>query len=224
MPITYVSYEGWEVKDQFDVVIDKGSFVNPHDRNALCTYVLKTKPFMQWLDDNFKDKDCIIYYGFDKKEKARIARRSSILASSGYKSDYPLALWTERTINSTDEIGIDPPMLYKMFKHANCIGCLKAGRTHWYIVYCKYPQIFEKAKFTENEIGHSIMKDYYLEELEPLFLTMKNFGVKATEHMPAVKFWKDVKKIFNKEFKDIEMLKQIEASVKQEVKPCECFI
>ena len=29
LPITYVSFEGHETKDQFDVVIEKGSFINP---------------------------------------------------------------------------------------------------------------------------------------------------------------------------------------------------
>ena len=42
----------------------------------LCTSRLKTEPFMQWLNKEFPDKNCIIYYGFDANEKVRIQRRS----------------------------------------------------------------------------------------------------------------------------------------------------
>lgn len=58
--------------------------------------------FAKWLQDNAPDKDCVIYYGFDENEKARIQRRSGILGAQGYKTDYPLALWKERTIHSTN--------------------------------------------------------------------------------------------------------------------------
>ena len=80
------------------------------------------------------------------------------MANRGYKTDYPL-LWTERTIHSTKEINIEPPLTYSTFKYANCIGCLKAGWQHWYVVYCTRKDIWEKAKNAEEEIGHAIHKD-----------------------------------------------------------------
>lgn len=197
MPITYVNFEGFETKDQFDVVVEKGSFINPKGRQALCTYVMKTLPFENYLNEFFPEKDCIIYYGFDKSEKNRINRRTTILASQGYKSDYPLALWNDRTIFETTEIGIERPMLYNKFKHANCIGCLKAGKQHWYIVYLEYPEIFKKAIDTENTIGHSIIKEGFLEDLAIEFEKMKQSGVVPTEHIPHQKFWKEVRKLTN---------------------------
>ena len=36
-------------------------------------------------------------------------------------------IWKERTIHRTEEIGISRPSTYSVFKHSNCIGCLKAG-------------------------------------------------------------------------------------------------
>lgn len=211
LPITYVNFKDSNIKDQFDVILDKGSFVNTKTRQALCTSVMKTEPFMEWLKTFNKD-DIIIYYGFDKKEKERINRRSSILSAQGYKSDYPLALWVERTIYDTKEIGIERPMLYNKFKHANCIGCLKAGKQHWYIVYLEYPEIFKKAIATENEIGHSIIKGSFLEELIPEFELMKNSNVTPTEHIQPMKFWKEVKKKTNG---------TIEIDFNS--KPCECI-
>ena len=39
-----------KIKNQFEVCIEKGSFVNPANRQILCTYVLKTEPFHKWLE------------------------------------------------------------------------------------------------------------------------------------------------------------------------------
>jgi len=167
---------------------------------------------MEWLKVNVPDKDCIIYYGFDENEKARIQRRSGILGAQGYKTDYPLALWKERTIISTKEIGIDPPMQYSTFKHANCIGCLKAGKQHWYIVYCTRPDVFEKAKLAEDFIGYSIIKDAYLDELEPIFSEMKRIGIPATEHIHANTFWSSVRRA------------GIDTTPDASSKPCECLL
>ena len=211
VPITYIDFDGWEIKDQFDVVIGAGSFINTTTRQALCTTIMKTEPFMKWLKTlNF---DFTVYYGFDEKEQHRITRRSSIMASNGYKTDYPLATWKDRTIYSTDEIGIEKPNLYSKFKHANCIGCLKGGKQHWYIVYCEYPEIFQKAIDTENEIGHSILKQGFLEELVAEFKLMKNSGVVPTEHLSSSKFWSDAKKKTNG---------IIEIDFSTLDKPCEC--
>ena len=82
---------------------------------------------------------------------------------------------------------------YALFGHANCIGCLKAGRQHWYIVYCYYPDIWEKAKATENEIGYSLIKDVWLDELDDLFKRMKDAKVQPTEHIQSSRFWQMAK-------------------------------
>ena len=193
VPITYANMDGWETKDQFDVCREIGGFKFGLGQ-ILCTNRIKTVPFDRYLSDNFPVlngvcEEVTIYYGFDMKEQDRIQRRSSILGVRGYKTDYPLALW-EQTIQSTIEIGIKPPGTYGTFKHANCIGCLKAGKQHWYIVYMTRPDIWQKAKDTENEIGHSIKHDEFLEDMEPMFEEMKRNDVPATEHIPSAQFWK----------------------------------
>ena len=215
LPITYANHYTKEqvIPDQFDVVTKIGYFTD-RNRNVLCTYTLKTKPFHDYLKKNFADKNCIIYYGFDAKETRRIQRRSSILGEQGYKTDYPLALWEVRTIQSTKEIGIDPPLTYAVFKHANCIGCLKAGKQHWYAVYCERPDIWEKAKATEDFIGYSIIKEIYLEDLEEKFALMKKHNVKPTEHIDPRTFWSQVGK----------QLKQDMENEIEDAKPCECVL
>lgn len=225
LPITYVSFSGWEVKDQFDVVIEKGSFINPNgSREALCTHVMKTEPFIKWLQFNFpisdnlfsNKVDCIVYYGFDKNEDNRILRRSTIMASIGYVTCFPIAHWV-RTILSTEELGILPPNTYNIFKHANCIGCLKAGWQHWYCVFCLHKSIWEKGKLAEDIIGYSIHKDAYLEEKEEMFERMVLAGIEPTEKIQSATWWAIVKK----------RLKEFDGTVcevsETNEKPCACF-
>lgn len=226
LPITYVSFEGHDTKDQFDVVMEKGSFININgsSREALCTHVMKTDPFMNWLYRNFiptntlfeEKKDCVIYYGFDKEEGSRINRRYSIMAAQGFKTDFPNALWV-RSISSTVEIGIEPPLSYKVWKHANCKGCLKAGWQHWYCVYVLEPDIWEKGKLAENTIGYSIHKDGFLEDKEEMFAKMVKCGIEPTEKIPAATWWAMVKKALKEYDKTV-----CDISIGEE-RPCICF-
>jgi len=214
--ITYANYKDMEnPTNHLDLSIEKKGF--KFGNNVMCTYELKTKPFHKWLKENYNDDD-IIYYGFDKDEMHRVQRRIGRLSKDGYKSDYPLALWNNRTISETIEIGIRKPLQYCSFKHSNCIGCLKAGRQHWYVVYCKHREIFEKAKQTEDIIGYSIIKGVYLDELEEMFENMQKLGITPTEHMEANKFWSETKRVLRGDYQrtlfgDDEILK-----------PCECSI
>lgn len=211
LPITYANHPEWDSKDQFDVVVDAKAF-KVGKGSILCTHRLKTEPFEKYLNEHFKDKNCIIYYGFDKNEIHRVQRRSGILGSQGFKTDYPLALWQHRTIFSTNEIGIKPPNTYGVFKHANCTGCLKAGKQHWYIVYLNRKDLWEKAKAAEDIIGYSMMSGQYLEELEELFQRMAAAGITTTEHEDGRTFFARVRKVF-KEYED-----------ETAEKPCECFV
>lgn len=196
LPITYCNMLGWDKKDQFDVVIEAKAF-KVGNGTALCTNRMKTRPFERWLIENHPDRYATIYYGFDdtKHERGRMQRRSSHLATLGFLTDYPLALWKERTIWNTEEIGIARPNVYERFKHGNCVGCLKAGRQHWYVVYCTRPDVWARAKHAEDEIDYTIIKGTSLEELEPLFCYMQLMGIEPTEHIPAARFWANVRKL-----------------------------
>ena len=213
VPITYASYKDPNM-DQFDICVKEQAFKidNGHE---ICTHRLKTAPFEKWLFKNLPEKNGIIYYGFDdtERERVRMQRRSGVLAQMGFRTDYPLALWKERTIFATEEIGILRPSTYDIFIHGNCIGCLKAGWQHWYIVYCTRPDIWLKAKWAEEEIGYAIHHDktgpVYLEDMEERFAKMKAAGVEATERIPHQRFWAQAKKV-------------IRIEVIQDEIPCEC--
>lgn len=212
LPVTYCNMNGWETKDQFDVVIEAGAF-KVGNGTALCTNRMKTRPFEEWLKLNATPGEDVIYYGFDatKPELVRIHRRSSHLAMLGFRTDYPLALWDERTIYRTEDVGISRPNTYELFKHGNCVGCLKAGRQHWYVVFCTRPDVWERGLFAEDEIGYTIIKGTSLRELEPLFEQMLDLKIEPTEHIPATTFWASVKK-------KIKMVVIVDESSL----PCEC--
>jgi hypothetical protein len=199
VPVTQVNHPEFEIKDQFDVCVDAKAFkVGVH---PLCTNRLKTAPFHAWLDEYYppdpetgRNDEITIYYGFESKETQRIERRRSILSEKGYMTCFPLAEW-DGCIASTREIGIEPPVTYQIWKHANCTGCLRAGRQHWYVVYCRRRDVWEKAKLSESEIGYSILKGIYLHELEEMFEEMRVAGIQANEKTPAPTFWATTKKV-----------------------------
>lgn len=210
LTITFASRNNAE-QDQFDVTVEAGAF-KVDSGPELCTHRLKTEPFMNWLKENADPSDTVVYYGFDANEKHRIQRRSGIMGALGWETDYPL-LWKERTIHATSEVGIERPLTYEVFKHGNCVGCLKAGWQHWYIVFCTRPDIWLKGKWAEDEIGYAIHHDetgpVYLEDMEPRFEAMRAAGIPATEHIPHQRFWADAKRI-------------IKISAVQSSIPCEC--
>lgn len=207
IPITYANINGItnpdELPNQFELCIKHKAFTTPSG-DALCTSRLKTEPFFAWLAFNFptystlfdQKKECIIYYGFDKTELLRVQRRTGILGAMGYKSDYPLFFWKDRTIKSTTEIGIAPPLTYDHYEHANCKGCLKASLLHWYVTYVHEYDIYLEAIFAEEEIDftiHTVIRNgvkipISLTELAPIFAQMKTDGIPATEHQSKFKF------------------------------------
>jgi len=163
VPITYANAENFEEMTPLAVAKMKAGF-SGNGRDCFCTWHLKTEPFRRWLKENFPAdedsprKDIRILYGFDPNEKIRVLRRAMNLRNEGYRAGFPLCVkpW-KRTIYSTEEIGITRPSTYKIWKHANCMGCLKAGKQHWYVVFCLRPDIFEEAVQAEAELGYSII-------------------------------------------------------------------
>lgn len=193
LPITYANCDRYEQRTPLSLCREHG-IIRFRGGHAICTYYLKTEPFHLWLAKNYPvqknmlSEEIKIVYGFDKTEDHRIARRRQHLQFMGYESMYPLAEWPE-TIHAVEEVGIQRPSIYAECKHANCIGCLKAGKQHWYKVYCCHPAIFEEAKLTEERIGYSILRNCYLSDLEPEYARMKRIGVPPLETMEQKWFW-----------------------------------
>lgn len=179
-------------------------------------------------------KDVVIYYGFDKKEMKRVQRRSSALANMGYYSDYPLALWPKDDINKNliEEGGVRRPMVYDTMRgtynssevivseggwsHANCIGCVKAGKQYWYSVYCIKPDVWDRAKIMEERLGGDkpILGRYSLEELEDDFEKLKEGGLLPNQEESHHSFWKRARAILKERAKELQE--------EESEKPCDC--
>lgn len=219
VPITYANIgdikNPEDIPNQFQVVMLCKAF-KVGTGTELCTSKLKTEPFLKWLKKNGNPEEDVIYYGFDKKEGDRIIRRRKILEALGYKSVYPIAEW-RTTVNSTTEIGINPPCTYEQFKHANCIGCLKAGKQHWYVVWCTRPDVWAEAKAAEAYIGYTIHPEESLESLEPLFKAMQLAAIEPSEHIPPQRFWADVNKYVKPQTKNGWIQPTL-------FMPCECVV
>ena len=193
LPITYANHPEWETETPISLCVKAGTWVNPSNRTILCTNRLKTAPAFDWYAANYNEGD-IVYFGFDANEPERVTRRANMMGASGFKTDYPLALWTDRTIHSTAEIGIIPPLSYGKFKHANCIGCIKAGWQHWYIIYCEHPQVWQELLDGEESIGYPVHGFDFAEDKAEMFEQMKNAGIEPTEKTPSARFWARAKK------------------------------
>ncbi len=197
LPITYANADGFETLTPLEVCRRRGVFVNPSTQQALCTYYLKTEPFYKWLKENYPSsaerprEDVKILYGFDADEPDRITRKVGVMATMGHYTDYPLAFW-KRTIENTESIGISRPLTYKIFKHANCFPCLKAGKQHWYIAYCLKRKQFDEAAVLEKEIGHTLLKGVSLEECVPEFERMVECGMCPNDRENSASFWAKV--------------------------------
>ena len=208
--ITYANMnevnDGSEIPSQFKVCIDSGTMTD-YKGNAICTARLKTEPFYDFLKKNYPPlgnlfyKPVLIYYGFDAKEKDRMIRRTSILGAMGYKTDYPL-VWNNRTIHSTNEIGIVKPLTYDVYEHANCKGCLKASLLHWYVVYVHHRFIYQEAIEMEEKLDftiHTVTRNKIktpisLIELAPIFEQFIKDGITATEHQSKKLFAQKIRK------------------------------
>jgi 3'-phosphoadenosine 5'-phosphosulfate sulfotransferase (PAPS reductase)/FAD synthetase len=213
IPITQADHPRVAEWDQFDVMESARAF-KVRNGEELCTSRLKTEPFKRWLAGHCPPGSATMYYGFDAAEEHRIRRRATILAAMGYESAFPLAHWP-RTIRSTREVGIEPPLTYSTFKHANCVGCTKAGWQHWYVVRATRPDVWERAKLAEERIGHSIHRDAYLHEREEELDAMLAAGVEPTEHVPSGAFWSNARKAT----RHLPLFDEVAA---KDERPCEC--
>lgn len=116
------------------------------------------------------------------------------MSAQGYNSIYPLEDRKSLWVKDVRELGIWLPESYAAAKHANCMGCLKAGRQHWYMVYCLRPDVYWEAVETEGYVGHSILRGVFLKDLEPLFYCMRQIGIEPQDNVCSTLFWAEARK------------------------------
>lgn len=135
---------------------------------APCTAWLKKRIRKEW-EDAHRDYDITYVWGMDASEKHRADRL--IEAMPNFKHSFPLII---RDLAKSDthgmlaEIGIRRPLMYDLgYNNNNCIGCVKGGMGYWNKIRVDFPDVFESRAGLERELGYSILKECYLDELDP---------------------------------------------------------
>lgn len=161
-------------------VIQRIRFVNS-PRGAACTSLLKTR-VRQEYEYNHPEIDTYIW-GFEKGSKEENRANRLCERYPDYKHEFPLIeehLDKENCLCLLEKANIELPKMYKLGYHNNnCIGCIKGGMGYWNKIRVDFPNIFNKMAEVEREIGHSCLKQYFLDELP------KDAGNMGNELMPA---------------------------------------
>lgn len=150
----------------YDVCKKRKAFVV--NLNAPCTYELKKVPRFT-LEDSTNIESQVFGFEFSKHELTRSKR-----FAEQYPYTHPLFPLQEKQLTKAncrkilEDAGIEIPKMYKLgFHNNNCIGCIKGGMGYWNKIREYFPEEFEKFARLEREIGYSIIKDCYLDELNP---------------------------------------------------------
>ena len=152
--------------DQFDV-IEKTAYVNGPS-GARCTLELKKK-VRQDLEKEWDYEGQIFGFEYSKKEINRAIR---------FKEQYPTAkpifpliekkITKPESLHLLEEAGIPRPEMYNLgYKNNNCIGCVKGGAGYWNKIRTDFPVHFNKMAALERKIGHSCIRNDFLDTLDP---------------------------------------------------------
>lgn len=153
-------------KDIFDV-FERTSFIKSPNY-APCTNLLKVRVRQQF---EYENPDIETYFwGFEygTREENRAKRMCDRYPQ--YKHRFPLIennLDKGSCLALLSKFGVEMPTMYKMgYNNNNCIGCVKGGAGYWNKIRKDFPEVFEKMAKLERKVGHHILKDCFLDELE----------------------------------------------------------
>lgn len=135
---------------------------------APCTAWLKKRVRKEWEYEH-REYDITYVWGFDVEEKHRAERLEETMIE--FSHCFPL-IERNLTKNSVHgmatTLGIKRPIMYDLgYNNNNCIGCVKGGMGYWNKIRVDFPEVFEKRAKQERELNNKILKECFLDELEP---------------------------------------------------------
>lgn len=152
-----------------DCVLTAGTFRNARNFFYPCTNWLKKRVRKEWEREH---EDCEITYvwGFDANERKRAER--TVESNPQANHEFPLI---ERGLRKEEVHGLfedtfdfKRPLMYDMgYPNNNCIGCVRGGMGYWNRIRKDFPEVFESRAALERKVGSSILKECYLDELDP---------------------------------------------------------
>lgn len=147
---------------------------------APCTVELKKQVRKKWEYKHMFDYDITYVWGMDVEEKARAERL--VEGMFEFNHQFPLidrSMSKQDAHGMCDMLGIKRPVMYDMgYNNNNCIGCIKGGMGYWNKIRVDFPEVFQSRAELERDLGMSILKECFLDELDP------NRG-RMTEEIPT---------------------------------------
>lgn len=135
---------------------------------APCTNWLKKRVRKEWEYEH-RDYELTYVWGMDSNEKHRADRLNETMIE--FNHEFPLidkGLTKQEVHGMCNELGIKRPAMYDLgYNNNNCVGCVKGGMGYWNKIRIDFPEVFEKRAKMERLIGYSILKECYLDELDP---------------------------------------------------------
>ena len=148
-----------------------------NSRVARCSVELKSKPFAEWVRNNYKPDECILYLGIDWAETHR--KQAIIRNYDPYRVEFPMCekpfLDKNEMVQMLKEDEIEIPRLYKLgFSHNNCKGCcVKAGIGQYRNLLMK-----DRITFLEMENKEEAFRNKYGKDVSILKRKGKPFTLK----------------------------------------------
>ena len=145
-----------------------------------CTTLLKVRPRQEFESKHPEITHYI--WGFEKGAKEENRAKKMVERYPDYEHIFPLIeanLNKESCLVLIEQAGIKTPEMYlKGYHNNNCIGCVRGGAGYWNKIRQDFPEHFKRMAEVERKIGHSVLKNYYLDELP------ENVGRDEQEIMP----------------------------------------
>jgi hypothetical protein len=132
---------------------------------AACTSRLKKRVRKEWELDNPGVHTYV--WGFDSNEKDRADRITK--AMPRYLHEFPIIDRTKKEVHGIlERAGIRRPAFYDLgYPNNNCVGCVKGGMGYWNHIRRDFPGVFESRSILERKVQARILKECYLDELDP---------------------------------------------------------
>ena len=134
---------------------------------APCTNWLKKRIRKEWEYEH-RDYHLTYVWGLDFDESKRAERIKQTMLE--FTHCFPLIdrMLTKEDVHAIcEQLHIKRPIMYELgYANNNCIGCVKGGMGYWNKIRKDFPDVFKARAKLEREIGHSILKECYLDELD----------------------------------------------------------